>query len=263
LIRRSEQASLAAPQLERKIVTMPFDIEFCSPAENLACDEALLDFCENGSAGGLMRFWESPAHFVVLGYAKQIDQEVFRRACEELGIPIFRRCSGGGTVLQGPGCLNYTLVLPIDAAPELGTITGANRFIMERNRAVLAELAGRSVEVRGCTDLAIEGRKFSGNAQRRKRRALLFHGSFLIDFEIELICRTLRAPAQQPEYREQRTHADFVTNVRLDRAELQSSFTRAWNGIPELDGNWREQVASLTRELVRTKYSLSSWNERF
>src|SRR6267378_2931356 len=176
------------------------DLTFPTPEENLACDEALLDWCDAGDGPEVLRFWEPRQHFVVVGYSNRVEREVNVAACQKLGIPILRRCSGGGTVLQGPGCLNYSLILRIDSDPALQTVTGTNRFVMERNRAALENLLSRgsrrkealssksalrtphsAFSVCGHTDLAIDGRKFSGNAQRRKRCAFLFHGSFLLN----------------------------------------------------------------------------------
>ena len=39
------------------------DLTLPSPAENLACDEALLDWCENGEGEEVLRFWESARTF--------------------------------------------------------------------------------------------------------------------------------------------------------------------------------------------------------
>ncbi|MEI9961799.1 MAG: hypothetical protein WDM76_11890 [Limisphaerales bacterium] len=89
------------------------DLTLPSPAENLACDEALLDWCEENPNEEILRFWESPENFIVVGYANKIATEVNIPACKSKKIPIFRRCSGGGTVVQGPGCLNYALILRI------------------------------------------------------------------------------------------------------------------------------------------------------
>jgi len=171
------------------------DLTLPTPAENLACDEALLDLCE-ASGGETLRFWESPQYFVVVGYANPIATEVNRAACEARGIPILRRCSGGGTVIQGPGCLNYSLALSIEGDHSLPNITAANRFIMERNRLALEAVLAQPVTVSGHTDLAVGGVKFSGNAQRRKRLALLFHGSFLLHFNLPLISDLLLMPSR-------------------------------------------------------------------
>src|SRR5215469_12845163 len=115
------------------------DLTFPTPTENLACDEALLDWREENPQSGeeILRFWESSETFAVVGYANKIETEVDVPACEAKKIPIFRRCSGGGTVLQGRGCLNYALVLRIGSNPHLASISGANKFIMERNREAI------------------------------------------------------------------------------------------------------------------------------
>src|SRR5215469_16930302 len=152
------------------------DLTFASPAENLACDEALLDHFEERGGDGVLRFWEPPNHFVVVGYANEVARAVQVAACEADGIPILRRCSGGGTVLQGPGCLNYSLILKIEEDGPLATINSANRFIMERNRAALEskfKIQNSRIATAGHTDLVIgsghgQTRKFSGNSQRRK-----------------------------------------------------------------------------------------------
>src|SRR5436190_1549788 len=93
------------------------DLTLPTPAENLACDEALLDAFEAAGGDGVLRFWEPAEPFVVVGYSNQVAQEVDVAACDAAGIPVLRRCSGGGTVVQGPGCLNYALVLNIEQTP--------------------------------------------------------------------------------------------------------------------------------------------------
>src|SRR5262245_28828367 len=93
------------------------DLTLPTPAENLACDDALLELCEQAGGGEVLRFWEPGQHFIVLGYANQVRAEVKLEACRTDGLGVFRRCSGGGAVLQGPGCLNYSLIVPI---PESG-----------------------------------------------------------------------------------------------------------------------------------------------
>ena len=79
------------------------DLTLPTAAENLAMDEALLDGCEAGRGGETLVFWEPREPFVVVGYANHLAREVNVEACRARGIPIFRRCSGGGTVLQMPG----------------------------------------------------------------------------------------------------------------------------------------------------------------
>ena len=182
------------------------DLTLPSPAENIACDEALLDWCESGAGEEVLRFWEPREHFVVVGYANKVANEVNVAACKKRDIPILRRCSGGGTVLQGPGCINYTLVLRITNDGPLRNISAANQFIMERHRAAIEslfrtfnlQLSTLNLSIGGHTDLVISGRKFSGNSQRRRKNFLLFHGTFLLDFNSRLLANFCGCPQNSP-----------------------------------------------------------------
>lgn len=232
------------------------DLSLPSPAANLACDEALLDAAEEDGAGELLRFWESTTHFVVLGYGNKVKEEVNLEACRAAGVPVLRRCSGGGTVLQGPGCLNYSLVLNGGDNSPHHSIPATNRFVMDRHRQALAALLGKRVTVEGQTDLAVADLKFSGNAQRRKRNWLLFHGTFLLNFDLDLIEKLLLLPSRQPPYRQGRSHTAFLTRLPVTSDAIKSSLGEAWDAsatpakLPE---------ARIAR-LVADKYARDEWN---
>jgi lipoate-protein ligase A len=231
-----------------------------TPAENLACDEALLHRAEEDGGPEILRFWESPEHFVALGYANKVRDEVNLTACRTLGVPILRRCSGGGSVLQGPGCLNYSLILRIEGDSSLRSVGEANAFVMEGNRQAIASLLDQPVTVRGVTDLALgEGElKFSGNAQRRRRHWLLFHGTFLIDFDLGLIERLLLQPPREPSYRRNRSHAEFLVQLPVSRDSIKAALRHAWEA-QQLERGVPQQIIS---QLVRDKYATDNWNLR-
>ena len=234
------------------------DLTLPTPEANLACDEALLDDCEQKQDREILRFWESSRPFVVLGLASRRDREVNVSACAARGIPILRRCSGGGTVVQGPGCLSYTLILRITDNGPLERIDTTNSFIMQRHRQVLAEATGLPVRRQGATDLAVGQRKFSGNAQRRRRRFLLFHGTFLLDFPIPLMEEILPYPPRTPAYRRGRGHRVFLTNLRQPASRVKALLMRCWNAAPGGAGVPADAIASL----VEQKYSVRGWNRR-
>jgi len=235
------------------------DLTLPSAEENLACDEALLELCESGECDDVLRFWEPNQYFVVLGYANRAGTEVNLDFCRKQTIPVLRRCSGGGTVLQGPGCLNYTLVLQCNGYHALHSITGTNEYVLRRHQETLSTLLGAPVEQKGQTDLAIGGLKFSGNAQRRRQKCLLFHGSFLLDLDIELLQKTLPFPSRQPEYRSGRSHADFLMNLKVPAHLLKSALVRAWSASETLPALPFEPIG----RLVEARYGRDEWNLRF
>jgi lipoate-protein ligase A len=239
------------------------DFTLSTPAENLACDEALLDVCEERGEETL-RFWESPILFVVVGYGNRVASEVNVEECQRRGIPILRRCSGGGTVVQGPGCLNYNLTLRWEEDGPLASVTSTNQFIMERNRAALAQLLGLEVSVQGHTDLAFREVehsrwiKFSGNAQRRRRYALVFHGTILHGFDLGLIDALLRFPSAQPDYRANRQHTEFVRNIPASVDQIRAAIRAAWSASDSPTEIPRERIEQLCRE----QYDNEEWNLR-
>jgi lipoate-protein ligase A len=230
------------------------DLTLPTPEENLACDEALLDLCEEGLASETIRTWEPSQHFVVLGYANKVAQEVHRDFCEFNAIPILRRCTGGGAVLQGPGVLNYSLILRAEG--DLHNIPSTNNFILKRHQAALAAMLKAPVEIQGHTDLAIGSLKFSGNSQRRKKRFLLFHGSILLHLDIDLVEKALTFPSRQPDYRFGRSHSDFLLNLRVPSELVKKTLRKLWNATEFLGEFPVQQIGLLTRE----KYSQPEWN---
>jgi lipoate---protein ligase len=235
------------------------DLTFASPEENLACDEALVETCENGCDDEILRFWEPQNYFVVLGYANKAETEVNLDACRARKIPVLRRSTGGGTVVQGKGCLNYALVLDIRKSPQLASITGTNAFIMETHKRALDSVLREKLQVQGHTDLTIEQLKFSGNAQRRRREFLIFHGTFLLAFDLNLIEELLPIPAKQPLYRENRSHRKFLANLNVPAEEVKRALGSAWNAAGPLGRIPSETI----NRLVQEKYSRDEWNFRF
>jgi len=234
----------------------------CDPPGFLAWEEALLDTVDAG-AEDLLWFWESPAPFVVVGYGQSRAREVDLEACARAGLPVLRRSSGGGTVLQGPGCLSYGLALRIETGGPLDSITGANRAILSRATRALQPLLGRPVSVDGHTDLTVldsdgRQRKFSGNAQRRKRHALLFHGTILLSLDLRRMSEFLRAPSWAPEYRSGRTHADFLVNIRLSPEAIREAFSAEWS----VRGQLPELPLQGHRQYLESRYSRPDWHAR-
>jgi lipoate---protein ligase len=231
---------------------------FSRPEENLACDEALLDLAVEVNGEEYLRIWESASLFVVVGYTNEVHREVNIAACTEAGIPILRRCSGGGTVLQGPGCLNYALILKTDRHPTLQTISGTNRMILDRHAGAFQSLLGVTPALQGHTDMVIDDRKFSGNAQRRKGAHVLFHGTLLYDFPLEKIGQFLPLPSITPEYRKGRSHASFVANIRASRQDLVALLQHTWEAYTVGRDLPFERVTALARE----KYTTQDWTFR-
>lgn len=161
---------------------------------NMAVDEALLDAVDADPSRAFFRTYEWTEPTLSLGYFQSIaDREADPRW---QGAPIVRRVTGGGAIWHHHE-VTYALVLPADhpAARRGGTLY---RDVHAAIAGVFAQL-GAQVDRRGSSalggaatrpflcfrdrdseDLVLSGHKVVGSAQRRRRRAVLQHGSILL-----------------------------------------------------------------------------------
>lgn len=254
--------------MRRLALTLP------TPAENLACDEALLEWAEEEAPDGeFLRLWESPRPLVVVGRSSRVGLEVREDACRERGIPILRRSSGGSAIVAGAGCLMYAVVLSYKLRPELRDIRRAHSEVLTRIADSLNGLCleAGSISRAGTSDLVFAAagenspealrersapRKFSGNSLRARRSHFLYHGTLLYEFDLRMIETCLRLPPRQPEYRGQRSHAEFVMNLPVARKALVDAVDRAWPTQGELGEIPSARIAGLVAE----RFGQRGWN---
>ena len=232
--------------------------QMTDPADHLALDEALLLSADEAAAGEAIRVWEFRGPVVVAGRATRIGKEIDRSFCESHGIPILRRCSGGASVVGGPGCLMYSMVLCFEEHAALKRIDVAHRHVMTRVLRVLQNQLAES-ELQGTCDLTWQNRKCSGNSLRIARRHLLYHGTILYDFDLPLIPQCLAEPPRQPEYRKGRGHESFVTNVPIDPATFAADLCAIFGAAEQTDA---ESLRGRIRQLRHQRYDVDSWHFR-
>ena len=234
------------------------DLTLPTGEENLALDEALLELSnQTAEYDDVLRIWEPHAPMVVLGRASKATVEVDLDFCRQQGIPVLRRCSGGATVVSMPGCVMYAVTLCLDRFPALRVIDKAHQYVLNRIGEAVSSLTD-GVKLDGTSDLTIGKKKFSGNSLRCKANAILYHGTILNDSSLELISRCLKMPPRQPDYRNQRSHLDFLMNLKLDRDALVEQIIRRWDAKEPIKSWPKEDVSRLVKE----RYSQQTWNFR-
>lgn len=229
------------------------DISFPTPQENILFDDVLLSLAETGESAEVLRFWESADYFIVLGKMGAATKDIKWDAVHREGIFVLRRSSGGGTVVQGKGCLNYSLVLAKEKHPQLSTIPQSYRFILGRIVDVLNDLKVAAV-FKPISDIAIADgeRKFSGNAQRRSKRFILHHGTILYDFELVKIEDFLKLPEDIPVYRCSRSHRDFLTNINICPEAFKKRCAQNF-GVTDAESKPKEVERVCLQRFLKTK----------
>ncbi len=177
-----------------------------SGAANMALDAATFAAVEAGLAPPTLRLYAFDPPALSLGYG-QSDGEVDVAACRRLGIDVVRRPTGGRAVLHERD-LTYALVVPADDPRLPPTVPGTYQVVAEALGLALRALGARDVVLAprrasqgaapACfaaaarAEILLGGRKVVGSAQRRGRRAVLQHGSILIDPDPARLAACLR-----------------------------------------------------------------------
>lgn len=232
-------------------------------AENLALDEALLETVDSvdrsagEGASELLRLWQAESVFVVLGRSSKVAEEVDLSVADSLPVPIYRRISGGTTIVAAPGCAFYSLLIDLERRPHLRMLDAAHEFVMSGLCASLRPLQPQ-IAWTGTCDLVIGNLKVGGNSLRIGRRWMLYHGTLLLDMNLHWIGRLLRYPPREPEYRAGRSHLEFVTNLGVDMANVETKLREYWQAVEPLEG----LPEGLIQRLVDERYSKSEWNRQ-
>lgn len=236
-------------------------------AWNMAVDDVLMErAAEQGIA--TLRFYQWSPATLSLGYfqnAAERNGHAASRSC-----PLVRRSSGGGAILHDQE-LTYSLSLPTshplaaDAETLYRETHGLLLETLDRfgvtaklNERTLTALGGEPFlcfERRSVGDVIVGNYKICGSAQRRRKGAILQHGSILLGasaYAPELLgLRELGAPTITVE----RLAAGWLAQWRGYLSRRQVELCDAAGTTKELDA---ERIERVTNE----KYGADLWTNR-
>ena len=229
----------------------------CEPAEALALDEAVVR--AEPQAPVLILWRTRPA--VVIGRFQRADWEIDAAACAARGVRVWRRFTGGGAVHIDPGTLCVGVVTPAghpDAAlgvpdlyaPLLDGLVAACRAL-----AVDATRDERTVRV--------AGRKVTGVAAHRGRRATLVHGTLLVDADLDSLVACLAGPrggSLDGRPRPAHSRPDRVVNVGVGMDVAHAAVVEAFAGKGAVEEPPSPRELELAAGLRRERYGDRTWH---
>jgi lipoate-protein ligase A len=165
---------------------------------NMAVDEAIMTARVQELIPNTVRLYMWKPAAVSLGYFLKTNDVVDIEECNNLGIDIVRRISGGGAVYHSESEVTYSVVVKEDD-PILPTdLIEVYKKLSQAITIVPAKLGLQANFEPGhpglCPNMVVAGRKISGNAQARKRGVILQHGTLLLDCNLEVMAKVLKIP---------------------------------------------------------------------
>jgi lipoate---protein ligase len=184
-----------------------------SGAENMALDSALLAARAEGSSPDTLRFLRFSPPVALVGYHQSVAEEIRVDYCQEMGIDINRRVTGGGAIYFDAGQLGWEIICSYQSL-------GQGRHMERITQALCGTVArglrrlGVDARFRPRNDIEVHGRKISGTGGSFDGKCFLFQGTLLIDFNLENLIKALRIPTEKLNRRELSSAAERVTSVK-------------------------------------------------
>jgi lipoate-protein ligase A len=226
-------------------------------ALNMAIDEALMESI--GQMPVLRIYgWQPPA--VSIGYFQSIKEEVDLEKCNEIGIDVVRRLTGGGAVLH-----EFELTYSFITKQYPRNIMESYRWICEAIVISINRL-GFDASFVPLNDIIVKGKKVSGSAQTRRNGVLLQHGTLLLGVDVDKMFCVLKVPSEKLRDKIIKDVKERVTSLAGTTFDdmalsLKTNFATKFDANLLADSLSTEEI-SRARWLAERKYSSKEWNLR-
>ena len=216
------------------------------PFFNLSAEEYFL--CEKDQDFFLL--WRNEP-CIVIGRNQNAADEINGDYVSTRSLPVVRRMTGGGAVYQDRGNLNFSIIINGEA----------DRVELCRPVIDVLRSIGVEAEISGRNDILVGGRKISGTAMCSRGGRSLFHGTLLINADLEAMSdenklmghgvKSVRSRvANLSEYTKEEVSPDIIG------AMLAGYMTERGGEIYELGESDIEAI----EKLRDSKYSTDEWN---
>ncbi|NEU29619.1 lipoate--protein ligase family protein [bacterium LRH843] len=264
----------------------------CSPAYNMALDEALLTWHSRGEIPPTIRFYGWNPATLSIGYFQKAEKEINLEKVREYGLGFVRRPTGGRGVLHDQE-LTYSVIVTEEHPNMPKTVTEAYRVISEgilegfkavgldayfsipRTEKEINDLKNPRSAV--CFDapswyeLVVEGRKVAGSAQTRQKGVILQHGSIILDIDEDKLFDLFNYPSERVRERMQRNFKNKAVAINALRSEplTMEEAKEAFRKGFEKGLHINLEPYTLTTEeeqavmkLAKERYEQDEWNYR-
>ena len=223
----------------------------------MALEKVLLAARADGTVPDTLHFLEfTPC--VLLGYSQSVSEQVNENYCQNHGIEINRRVSGGGCIYMDGGVLGWELIAKKTTPGIPGSLPAMYR---ELCGAVVMALSGFGIDAsyRPLNDVEVGERKISGTGGSEQDDSFIFHGTVLVDFDADTMIKALKIPLKRPDDKQvrdlkvrtvcMRESLGYAPPMARVKAGLARAFAEVLNIGFEEEGLYPEEIEALRAEL--------------
>jgi lipoate-protein ligase A len=239
---------------------------------NMAIDEAIITARISGQVPNTLRFYRWQPSAVSIGKNQNPQNEIYLDACQQLGVDVVRRISGGGTVYHDfEGEVTYSVIAKV---VDLGTsdVTSVYVKIYEAIKDAL-RLLGITADfstgdAKNCPNMTVAGKKISGSSQTITRGVVLQHGTLLRSVDLPKMFQLLKLKnASCTQAADIAKHKITSIQNELGHTVMPETIAnalaegfRAMLKIQLEPGNLTPAEVDLADKLCKDKYTVKEWN---
>ncbi len=240
-----------------------------SAYKNMAIDQAVMFNHSKKLVPPTVRFygWEPSA--ISIGYFQSLEDEVELETCNKLNIDYVRRITGGGAVFH-ENELTYSIVISESNPSVPKNILDSYRRI---SGAIIKGLGNLGIEssYAPINDILSHGKKISGNAQTRKIKTVLQHGTVLMDVNPDRMFSVLKVSNEKirdkliSNVKERVTSIKDILGKDISFNEIADSMKKGFEeefNIFLYEGELTENELELTKKFEKERFSSYNWNHR-
>jgi len=183
--------------------------EYNFPDEELIRSENPADHCV---------IWQPESISLILGQSNKGPESVHAQKAMADNIPVYKRPSGGQAVLISPN----TIIISVIRKRE--KFQSIKPYFEQYNNKIIEALESfgiSNLRQNGISDISIGDKKILGSAIYQNKDRIFYHAVLNVKEDAELIGEYLKHPPQEPDYREGRSHTEFVTSLAEQGYELE------------------------------------------
>lgn len=157
--------------------------------------------------------WIPDKNYLVLGKGNQPDKSLHLGNVIDDNVEVVKRPSGGETVILTPN----TLVL--SAVKTISSLENPVKYFRVFNERVISNLKTLGVtnlHQKGISDISIGNKKILGSSIYRTKNKIFYHAVLNVSESIGTIEKYIKHPSREPDYRQGRSHTEFVTSLHSE-----------------------------------------------
>ncbi len=161
--------------------------------------------------------WEPNETCIVLGRSNNSDDSLYLDNIINDNIPVYKRPSGGETVLLS----NKMLVISI--AIKQTDFKSGKSFFKDYNNKIISALESLGIQdlrFKGISDITINDLKILGSAIYQNNLVVFYHAVLNVSESTSLIEKYLKHPKREPDYRKNRNHKEFITSLANEKYNI-------------------------------------------